>query len=210
MNPPPLRWSPRYAVLATALGALVSLVGQARPTAAFGAPSHPTTAGATSHRKGETINVVIPRIDGSFILTVSDAPIELSDAVLSADRKTFQSTGRLGAVTVTDYRFQSQPGWGMSGHVSDFTGGGTPFSGAYLGWTPLVLVPNADGDVDAGPAVIPGPGRGLSGTSVMAAAPAPKGQGVTVLGATLYLEVPASTPIRSQSATLTLTLVSRG
>ena len=210
-NSRPLRWSRRYAVLASALGALAGLAGPVRPAVAYTSSSGPTTTGATSRAThGETINVIIPSFDGDFIMTVSNTPIQLSDLVLSADRKTLQSTGQLGAVMVTDDRYQSQPGWSMSGHVSDFSGGGPAVSGAYLGWTPLVVVPNAKGDVDAGPAVIPGSGRGLSGASLLAAAPPPRGLGATVLGATLYLEVPASTPLRSQSATLTVTLVGRG
>lgn len=170
-----------------------------------------TSARDASHvGQVETINVIIPRYDGVFMVTVSNVPVLLSAPLLSADRKTLQSTGQLTAVTVSDSRYQSQPGWSISGQVSDFSGGGPTFSGAYLGWTPLVTAPNADQDVTAGPALIPGPNGGLKGGSLLAAAAATKGVGTTVLGATLYLEVPASTPVRSQSATLTLTLVERG
>ena len=228
MNVPPLRWSYRYAAYAATLGALVGFAWVAAQPPAFVVPrgsrlgtsddavpsmraaastSQTTRTGRT--RQGETVSVVIPRYDGTFMMTVSNAPVQLSTPVLSPDRKTLQSTGQLGVMTVTDYRFQSQPGWSIFGQVSDFSGGGPTFSGGFLGWTPWVTASNEDNDVTAGPPLIPGPNRGLKGGSVMAAAPAPRGIGITVLAATLYLEVPASTPVRSQAATLTLTLLER-
>lgn len=179
-------------------------------TAAASSSTRTTARGSNRAGQVETINVIIPRYDGVFMVTVSNAPVLLSAPSLSPDRKTLQSTGQLAAVTISDSRYQSQPGWSISGQVSDFSGGGPTFAGGYLGWTPLVTAPNADQDVTAGPALIPGPNGGLKTGSLLAAAAATKGLGTTVLGATLYLEVPASTSVRSQSATLTLTLVERG
>jgi hypothetical protein len=183
---------------------------------AYAAHLSDTTAGTplsnrvTSHvGHGEAVNVVIPRTEGLLVMTVSSAPVRLTALVLSPDRKTLQATGQLGAVTVDDSRYLSEPGWSVSGQAGDFGGGGSTFSGGYLGWTPLVTTQNPDQDVVAGPALIPGANRGLKGDSLLAGAAATKGLGTTVLGATLYLEVPANTPIGSQSATLTVTLVSR-
>jgi hypothetical protein len=226
MNPPPLRWSRGYAAFAAVLSALAmpvrAGVGQAIPervgvqqmtyaanlsAAPAGAPlSNPVTS-HVGH--GETVNLIIPRTEGLLVMTVSNAPVGLTALVLSADRKTFQATGRLGAVTVDDSRYLSEPGWSVSGQAGDFSGGGRTFSGGYLGWTPLVTTQNPDQDVVPGPALIPGANRGLKGDSLLAGAAATKGLGTTVLGATLYLEVPANTPIGSQSTTLTVTLVSR-
>lgn len=237
MNPPPLRWSRvrwsrvrwsrGYAAFAAALGALAmparAGVWEAIPEradvqpVAYAAHLSAATAGTSLSNRvtsqlghGEAVNVVIPRTEGLLVMTVSNAPVRLTALVLSADRKTLQATGQLGAVTVDDSRYLSEPGWGVSGQAGDFSGGGSTFSGGYLGWTPLVAAQNPDQDVVAGPALIPGANRGLRGDSLLAGAAATKGLGTTVLGATLYLEVPANTRVGSQSATLTVTLVARG
>jgi hypothetical protein len=153
----------------------------------------------------ETINVSIPNAEGVFTMTVSNTPVQLSDAVLSADRTTFESTGQLGAVTVSDARNQTQPGWSVSGQVGDFSGGGHTFSGGNLSWTPMVVERNPAGDVDAGPTVASGTNPGLTGGSNLARAAAMHGRGICILGATLDLKLPVSTHPSAYSATLTIT-----
>jgi hypothetical protein len=162
---------------------------------------------ATSDTQSETIEFSIPGFPGEFVLAVSDTPVQLSDAVLSADNTTFESTGQLGSVTVNDTRFQSAPGWHVSGHVGDFGDGTTAFTGNDLGWTPQITTPNAANDVVAGPAVPPGSNPGLTRSSALASAAASKGLGMTVLGASLDLKMPSSTQSGTYSATLTITVL---
>jgi hypothetical protein len=199
MNPPPLLWCHRYATFAAALGALSSLVVAVRPAVA--------AVHAPIVESGLTVNATIPRSEGILTMTVSNAPVQLSLVLFSGDKKTLEWTGQLPPVTVDDDRYQSQPGWSLSGQVGDFGGGGPTFSGSYLGWTPVVVAQNAAHDVAAGPAVSPGTRPGLRGGGSLAIAGASDGAGTTVLGATLDLKVPASTSIGSQSATLTVTLL---
>jgi hypothetical protein len=158
-------------------------------------------------QRGETVNVVIPRWEGSITITVSNTPVQLSAGVLSADRKTMEFTGQLPGITVTDNRYVSEPRWSVTGQVTDFSGDGRNISGTDLGWTPSVVTQNADHNVTAGPAVSPGTKPGLTDPSVLAAATATKGLGTSVLGAALDLSVPANTKIGSQAATLFITLV---
>jgi hypothetical protein len=176
---------------------------------AAGTPLSSSITDAVANRAmhDETINVIIPRAEGIFAITVSNAPVQLSTATPGIDHSALELSGELGAVTISDSRYQSQPGWSIFGQVGDFSGGGPAFNGSYLGWSPMVLMQDAAHDVAAGPAVTPGTNPGLKRASELGAAAATKGLGTTVLGATLYLKVPASTPVRSQSATLTITIV---
>ncbi len=168
----------------------------------------PTQCAATvDDSQSETINVNVPSFEGVFTMTVSDAPVQMSTAALSADQTNFESTGQLGVVTISDGRDQSQPGWSVSGQVGDFTGGGHTFSGSHLGWTPVVTAQDAAHDVVAGPPVSPGTNPGLTADSDMAKAAATNGLGTTTLGAALDLTVPASTAAGSYSAVLTITAV---
>ena len=203
---PPLRRCRRYAALAAGAGALASLVG---PGAAPGAPSSARVTVSDTNRvvREGTVNVVIPRAEGVLTMSVSTAPLQLGPVVLSDDGRTVVLTSQLGAMTVTDNRYQSQPGWSLSGQVSDFTGGGPTFSGSYLGWTPVVIAQNPDRDVATGRVVGPGTRPGLRDGGGLAAAAEGTGTGTTVVGATLVLRLPASTSVRSQTATLTVTLV---
>ncbi|GAA3286367.1 hypothetical protein GCM10020218_048140 [Dactylosporangium vinaceum] len=144
----------------------------------------------------ETIQVNVEPEEGVFTMTVEGGPVVMSTAVLRADH-TFESTGRLGVVTIDDGRDQTRPGWSVSGQVGDFTSGADTFSGGYLGWTPRVVVPNAAGDATAGPGGAINAGGAL-GTG---------GLGTTVLGADLTLKVPSSTRPGRYSATLTITAI---
>jgi hypothetical protein len=172
-------------------------------------PLSSSITGALANGAGhdETINVTIPRAEGPFAITVSNAPVELRAATPGIDHSAVELSGELGAITISDSRYQSQPGWSVFGQIGDFSGGGPAFNGSYLGWSPMIITQNAVQDVAAGPTVTPGTNPGLKIGSELGAAAATKGAGTTVLGATLYLKVPATTPVRSQSATLTITIV---
>jgi phosphate transport system substrate-binding protein len=157
--------------------------------------------------EGETVDVNIPSAEGFLTMTVSSAPVQLSTAVLSADYASFEATGQLSPVTITDARNQTKPGWSVTGQVSVFSDGSHTFSGSYLGWTPTVTVQNPAADVVAGAAVNPGINPGLAGGSELATGAATKGLGTSVLGATLDLVMPSSTAAGAYSATLTITAV---
>lgn len=181
------------------------------PNAFLPSTSNTVTVTVTSGDvQAETINVNVPHTEGVFTMTVSTTPVHLSDAVLSADNTTFESTGQLGAVTVSDGRNQSQPGWSISGQVSDFSNGTTSFTGNDLGWTPAITTPNAANDVVKGSAVPAGANPGLKQGSGLASAAATKGLGTTVLGAALDLKLPSNTTPGAYSATLTITAVEHG
>jgi hypothetical protein len=177
-------------------------------TAFSGSTSNSASVTVTSSLvQPETINVNIPSAEGILVLTVSSTPVQMSQAVLSADSTTFSSTGTLGDVTVSDGRNQSHPGWRVTGQVSDFTNGTNTIDGNGLGWTPSIKTPNAANDVVAGPAVAAGSNPGLKQGSGLASAAAAKGLGTTVLSAALSLTAPSSTAAGSYSATLTITAI---
>jgi hypothetical protein len=197
MNPRPQRWRHRRIAYAAAFGALASLAG----------PLHPALAkGSNSTSDGVVVAVSVPRWEGVLTMTVSDSPIELDYVLFGGDGRTVEFTAALPAVTISDSRYVSEPGWSVTGVVTDFTGGGQGFSGSHLGWTPVITTQNAARDVTAGPPVSPGAEPGLAGGSVLVSAGRSKGLGTVVVGAILDLKIPANVSIGSQSATLSLTL----
>ncbi|MER7279198.1 substrate-binding domain-containing protein [Dactylosporangium sp. NPDC000244] len=149
----------------------------------------------------ESIVTNVPHDEGVFTMTVSDTPVRLTTAALRPDH-TFDSTGSLAPVTITDDRDQTHPGWSLTGQVGDFTSGANTFSGAYLSWTPAILTPNRAGDVQPG-----APSATLRDGSELAHAPAAGGLGTTVLGAGLHLRIPSTTQPGDYSATLTITAI---
>ncbi|MFD0584034.1 substrate-binding domain-containing protein [Dactylosporangium darangshiense] len=148
----------------------------------------------------ETIDVDVPLSEGGLTMTVDSTPVQLGTAALRNDH-TFESSGRLGAVTISDGRDQTRPGWSVSGQISDFTSGTHTFSGNCLGWTPTIVTQNADHDAVAGAAVSPGADPGLKAAAGLATG----GLGTTVLGADLALKIPSSTQPGDYTATLTIT-----
>jgi phosphate ABC transporter phosphate-binding protein len=170
-------------------------------------PTQCTTAPAPSQFADETINVNVPLSEGILTMTVTGASVQMSTPVVGLDPGFFESTGQLGAVTITDGRVQSRPGWSVSGQVSAFTAGADSFSGTSLGWTPEVTQRE---DVVAGPQVLALTNPGLTASSLLAHAPASLGLDTTVLGAALDLRFPDTTPPGSYSATLTLTALTSG
>nr|BFE59006.1 hypothetical protein GCM10020063_035320 [Dactylosporangium thailandense] len=149
----------------------------------------------------ESIVTNVPHDEGVFTMTVTDVPVRLTTAALQPDH-TFDSTGGLAPVTITDERDQTRPGWSLTGQVGDFTSGANTFSGAYLSWTPAILTPNRAGDVRPGD-----PSAILRDGSELAHAPAAGGLGTTVLGAGLHLRIPSTTQPGEYSATLTITAI---
>ncbi|GAA5184635.1 hypothetical protein GCM10023322_26550 [Rugosimonospora acidiphila] len=202
----------------TALFSTTALTAGAHPITAKFTPSDSTKFGGSTSSaftvtvtsgnvQGESINVQVPANQGVFTMSVSDTPVELSKAELSADNTTFESTGELGSVTISDGRNQTQDGWSVSGQVGDFTDGTHTIDGNSLGWSPAITTPNAGSDVTAGSAITANANPGLKQGGGLASAAAHKGLGTTVLGADLDLRVPSSTQPGTYQGTLTVTAV---
>ncbi|WP_426509608.1 substrate-binding domain-containing protein [Dactylosporangium sp. McL0621] len=163
----------------------------------------------TVQQQDEKIQVDVPLTEGVFTMTVDNTPVQMSEATLRPDH-TFESSGDLRAVTVSDERDQTHPGWTVTGQVSDFTDGVHTFSGGYLGWTPIILAQNANHDVTTAAPVSPGAGPGLKDGAGLASAASPGGLGTTMLGAELHLKIPSTTQPGLYSATLTITGMAHG
>jgi hypothetical protein len=122
-------------------------------------------------------------------------------------------TGRLSGVAVQDTR-PGQPGWAVTGQVSDLTGTGSRVPAGNLGWTPVLAKgSDAEGTVTAGTGVDPvlktAASRGLGAPGTMlATAPSGSGLGVENLSASVVLWLPDTTPSGVFTGTLTLTLTS--
>lgn len=159
----------------------------------------------------EKIQVTVPEappVPEALTITVdpADDTVVMSEAVLDGDR--LRSEGELRPVTVTDTRV-ANPGWTVSGQVSDFVSATDTFDGKYLGWAPKVISQDAGMTVVPGPVVPPGfdSGNGLKDPSTLAEAAAGAGFGTAVLGADLDLELPTTTPAGEYEAILTLTAI---
>ncbi|WP_433223819.1 substrate-binding domain-containing protein [Dactylosporangium sp. CS-047395] len=148
----------------------------------------------------------VPLEQGTLTVTVDGDPVVMGTAQLRPDH-TFVATGVLGAVTVSDGRDQTVPGWSITGQVGDFSDGTHTFSGNRLGWSPTVAGQNPGHDVIAGAPVAPGTTPGLPGGAVLATAAAANGLGTTVLGADLSLKIPSTTQPGLYAATLTVTVL---
>lgn len=168
------------------------------------------TSGSTTPPPGggqETINVNIQQAaGGDLTLTVDNTPVALSTP--NNIGTALESTGSLSPVTVTDSRVPVEPGWDVTGSVSDFTSGANTISGNDLGWSPKIATQDTARDVTAGSGVTAG-SPGLKSPAPLAAAAANHGAGTTVLGADLDLRVPVDTAAGSYSSTLTVTLLSK-
>ena len=187
---------------------------------------------------GENVTVTVQPEEGAFTYTVGTGTVQLlatsgtNGHAGSFGSGTFNYTGQMNPVTVTDLRTQSAPGWHVDGAVTDFTGSGTAngktIPGSDLGWVPAVITQDPGNDVVAGAAIaagtVPGlggvftgvnPHDGTGGVSTpgggkLAGAPATKGLQQSVLGGALNLTVPDSTTAGGYNATLTFTAITTG
>ena len=165
----------------------------------------------------ETINTTVA--PGSLTISVANtSPVTLPAPVLNAAATLLTTSGDINPVTVTDTR-AGDPGWTVSGQISDFAGpGSASINGANLGWTPK-LVDNGAGQtvtpggvVNAAPGIAPGaspadPALGLKTARTLARTASGHGIGTAHVSATLALNVPTTTVAGSYSATLTLTAI---
>jgi hypothetical protein len=190
------------------------------PTAFAPSSSQPTTFSVTGTAPSatETINTTIAA--GSLVISVANTNVTLPAPVLNSAGTLFQTSGKINPVTVVDTR-ASNPGWTVSGQVSDFSDGATPtankINGGNLGWVPNVVDQATNQTVTAGgtiapdngiaPTATPAAGVGLSTSRTLATATASHGIGTAHLDALLNLNAPTSTPAGTYNATLTLTAI---
>ncbi|GLW93657.1 Ig-like domain-containing protein [Actinokineospora globicatena] len=161
-------------------------------------------------------NISTTVLPGELLISVDNREVVLPSPVMNVDGGRLVTAGVLNPVTVTDTR-AGNPGWTVSGQVSDFTSGQNRINGANLGWSPRLVDKSPVQAVFPGPAVptaaaiapgaTPGAGQGLVSARSLAVATALGGNGTARLSADLVLAVPTSTVAGTYSAMLTLTAI---
>ncbi|MGF1618570.1 MAG: hypothetical protein ACFCU2_12310, partial [Acidimicrobiia bacterium] len=156
----------------------------------------------------QTITVSLEADEGALVVSVDpdDRHVIMSNFELSASADSWESTGELRPVTVTDTR-SAAPGWNVFGQVSIFESDTSSFPGSYLGWTPKVLSQSDGQGVNEGALVAPGfpSGDGLSVSSGLASASPGSGIGTAQLSADLFLVAPTTIEPGTYDALLTIT-----
>ncbi|CRK62099.1 hypothetical protein [Alloactinosynnema sp. L-07] len=168
-------------------------------------------AGVTTY---EDITTTV--LAGELTISVANQNVVLPSPVMAADGSLLTTAGSLNPIKVTDTR-AGNPGWNVSGQVTDFINGANSINGANLGWTPKIVdkspvqVITAGALVDPANAIVPGAtapnGLGLATARVLASAAALGGNGTANLTADLALKVPTSTVAGTYTARLTLTAI---
>ncbi|MFF2850655.1 Ig-like domain repeat protein [Streptomyces sp. NPDC058001] len=149
---------------------------------------------------------------GALVISVQDPHVVLPSPQLEANGEMLTTAGAINPVTLTDTR-AGNPGWTVSGQVTDFSDGAThAINGQNLGWTPKVLDNVSAQQVNAGakvgPAAALAPGdTGTAGLKSSRTLAGGTGLGTAHLGADLSLTVPTSTVAGTYTATLTLTAI---
>lgn len=149
---------------------------------------------------------------GALVLSVDNPHVTLPSPQLNADGDLLTTGGAINPVTITDTR-AGNPGWSVSGQVTDFSDGGShQINGQNLGWTPKVIDKGAAQTVTAGAAVAAAHGvapgdAGAAGLKSSRSLAGGTGLGTTHLGADLAFNVPTSTVAGTYTATLTLTAI---
>jgi len=126
----------------------------------------------------------------------------------------YTANGLINQVTVADTR-DTDTGWTVNGTMSafDVVGGGSSFSGNYLGWSPVVTSTSGltsggyDQTATAGATVLPDTATGLATPKVLASAAAGAGLGIASFDARLKLLIPVSARAGTYNGTLTFTVV---
>lgn len=170
------------------------------PTTPTTDPTDPTDPG--SQTGSVDVSVSLPAT-GGLALTVDGNKADLGAAQLSSDLSTYRASGALPEVKVTDLR-AANPGWSLTGQVTDLTSGVHTIDGKQLGWRPKVTA-TADGQtVQAGSRVRPG--TGLAAPKVLASAAAGQGTGTASVGADLNLSVPSWARGGTYTGVITITI----
>jgi hypothetical protein len=179
-----------------------------------------TVSAFTGVQTSEKIETTIAA--GALTVSVADtSTVVLPSPQLNATATYLTTSGKIHPVTITDTR-AGNPGWTLSGQVSDFvntTGPTTtPIPGVDLGWTPNVIDKSPSQNVIAGSLVNPAnppltanPAvadlNGLHVSRILASAAAGAGTGTAHVDALLALNVPTTTVAGTYDATLTLTAI---
>jgi len=175
--------------------------------------AYQVTAPVSTASGSETITTTVTA--GTLVISVPDSQVTLPSPVMNPNGDLFTTSGALKPVTVTDNR-AGNPGWTLSGQVSDFSDGGSHgINGENLGWSPNVVDHSPVQSLTLGAVVSPANGvamtdvnaNGLKGSQVLATAAAGGGLGTAHLAAGLALNVPTSTVAGTYVATLTLTAI---
>ncbi|WP_285506202.1 substrate-binding domain-containing protein [Actinokineospora sp. NBRC 105648] len=165
-------------------------------TAIPGATAGPRDcAGPQPPARQDITTVVQP---GELLISVTPGAVVLPPPAMTPDGAIRLTAGSLNPITVTDTR-AGDPGWSVSGQVTDFTGTEGTIGAANLTWKPVV--------VDHSPVqvVTAGPPADLSTSRILATAT--RGAGTAHLTADVELRVATSVPAGTYSATLTLTVI---
>jgi hypothetical protein len=151
----------------------------------------------------DSVDISTTVAPGGLTISVADGTVVLPTPTLASSGDVLETSGALGAVTVTDTR-ATAPGWNVTAQVTDFTGTAGTVDGDGLGWTPHVTSTSNGQTVTAGGAVAPG--QGLGGAQ-LATSPSGASLGTATLDADLDLELPTNTAPGTYTATLTLTAI---
>ncbi|MGW7523306.1 Ig-like domain repeat protein [Streptomyces sp. NPDC054783] len=149
---------------------------------------------------------------GALVISVANPNVTLPSPALDTGGDLMTTAGKINPVTLTDTR-AGNPGWSVSGQVSDFSDGGThTINGQNLGWTPNVVDKSTAQTVTAGAAIAAANGvapadAGSAGLKSSRSLATGTGLGTAHLGADLALNVPTSTVAGTYTATLTLTAI---
>ncbi|RLK53620.1 substrate-binding domain-containing protein [Actinokineospora cianjurensis] len=135
---------------------------------------------------------------GELLMSVEAGGVALPAPVMAPDGSILTTSGRLRTITITDTR-AGNPGWSLSGQLTDFTGPSGTIARSNAAWTPMVLE-QAPGQV-----ITPGAVTDLSTARLLAVAT--KGAGTARLTARLDLWAPTSTAAGDYTALLTLTAI---
>ncbi|MEU3921713.1 Ig-like domain-containing protein [Streptomyces sp. NPDC029004] len=149
---------------------------------------------------------------GALVISVDNPHVTLPSPVLNANGDLLSTTGAINPVTLTDTR-AGNPGWSVSGQLTDFSDGGTHLiNGQNLGWTPKLIDKGASQTVTPGAAVAAANGvapadAGTAGLKSSRSLANGTGLGTAHVGADLALNAPTSTVAGTYTATLTLTAI---
>jgi hypothetical protein len=138
---------------------------------------------------------------GALTISVDDNTVVLPSPELSSDGMALETSGALNAVTVTDLRI-ADPGWSVTGTITDFAGTAGTFDGNGLTWTPSVISTGNGQAVTAGDA-----SNGLEAGKLLGSGAADAGRGTAQLGGALDLTLPTTVDPGTYVATLTLTAI---
>ncbi|MFF2846806.1 fibronectin type III domain-containing protein [Streptomyces sp. NPDC058001] len=163
------------------------------------------------HGDGQDLQVNVPTAaPGEFGWTIDgyNGLVDLGTAKEQSSGDYFQAAGQINPILVSDSRRSLAP-WSISASVGDFKDADKKFSGAYLGWNPLILQDGAG--AKASGQVVSGyddNGAGLSVSRGLGWADQGHAKGKAKLGADLDLKIPGSVDKGAYRATLTITALS--